>query len=171
MEIQVDITKGTPVPFMVRSEPWNRYKLEDGTIIHGKLVLTKVIRINEFDATGQPIYIPSAQNLFASYSPAELKGTPTIASPTAVDKSTLNTTAIEFENIGVEEWNVYEFSDGTVFRVKLEVTSVFRTDRFTPDGDPFYVFNTTVVPRWKIPSQLVKKQQPKLPSQPKSVYG
>lgn len=169
---QVDLTKANAVEFIVKDEPWIKYKLEDETLMFGRLIITKIFRSNDYDATGQPIYVWSSQNLFSTISPATLKGTPSVPSPTTLDPTTMNTTYVDFERVGSERWNVYELSDGSVLRAKLEVTGVLRTDKFGPDGEPFYIVNNQMIQRIKIPPTLIKKQQlPKRETDRKGMYG
>ena len=43
------------------SEKWSEYKLEDGTTIRLKQVLTEVIRTSQYDLEGNPVYTIKAQ--------------------------------------------------------------------------------------------------------------
>lgn len=51
----------------------------------------------------------------------------------------------------VEAWSEYSISDGTVFRVKVVVTKIYRqmnpdgAPMFLPDGSPAYFFMSTNV--------------------------
>lgn len=45
--------------FTVKEEPWNEYKLVDGTIIRIRLVVTGVLRTPFYAADGDPLYIVS----------------------------------------------------------------------------------------------------------------
>jgi len=86
------------------------------------LTIPKIFRGEERDASGQPIYAWSSQNLFSTICPRPLRGTPTNPPPTSIDPSTIGTTAVDFEQVGPERWNIYELSDGTVLRTKLELS-------------------------------------------------
>jgi hypothetical protein len=48
-----------------------------------------------------------------------------------------------------------------------------KTDKFGPDGDPFYIVNSGVFPKVKVPSNLLKKQMPlpKIPLENRPIYG
>ena len=128
MQAQADLTKANAIEFGVRDEPWIKYKLEDGTLLFGRLVIPKIFRADEYDPSGQPIYARSSQNLFTTICPRPLRGTPTNPPPTSIDPSTTNTTSVDFERVGPERRNVYEPSDGTVLRAKLG------SHRYTSDG-------------------------------------
>src|SRR5881398_2697529 len=173
MQAQADLTKANAIEFSVRDEPWVKYKLEDGTLLFGRLVIPKIFKAEEYDPSGQPIYAWSSQNMFTTISSRPLRGTHSNPPPTSIDPSSTNTTSVDFERVGPERWNVYELSDGTVLRAKLEITGILRTDRYGPDGDPLYIVNNQPIPRIKVAEALVKKQKPTKPqdSSPKSIYG
>jgi hypothetical protein len=172
-QAQVDLTKADPVEFSMKDEPWVKYKLEDGTSLFGRLIITKIFRGTDYDQTGQPVYAWSSQNLFTTIAPKALKSAPTNPPPTTLDPSSVNTTHVDFERVGVEKWNVYELSDGSVLRAKLEITGILRTDNYGPDGEPLYVVNAQIIPRIKVPENLIKRPQ-QLPRQDrdrKGMYG
>ncbi len=158
-QTQVDLTKANAIEFVVKNEPWTKYKLEDGTLLFGRLMILKIYKGNDYDPTGQPVYTWSSQNLFTTICPKILRGTPTLPPPTSLDPNTMNTTHVDFEQVGSERWNVYELSDGSVLRAKLEVTGILRTNKFGPDGDPLYIVNSPMIPRIRVPPNLIKKQQ------------
>src|SRR5256712_10942567 len=152
------MTKATAIEFAVKDEPWVKYKLEDGTLLFGRLIIPKIFRSNDYDFSGNPVYAWSSQNLFTTICPKALRGTPTVPVPTTLDPRTMNTTAVDFERVGPEKWNVYELSDGSVLRAKLEITGILRTDKYGPDGEPLYVVNAQMIPRIKVPETLIKRQ-------------
>ena len=59
-----------PVEVNQSSEKWNEYLLEDGTVLKMKLILKKILRVeNEFDAEGNPVYVMQTTNVTAVTSP------------------------------------------------------------------------------------------------------
>ena len=172
-QAQVDLTKADPVEFSMKDEPWVKYKLEDGTSLFGRLIITKIFRGTDYDPTGQPVYAWSSQNVFTTIAPKALKSTPTNPPPTTLDPNSVNTTHVDFERVGVEKWNVYELSDGSVLRAKLEITGILRTDKYGPDGEPLYVLNAQMIPRIKVPLTLIRRQPqaPRQDREPKGLYG
>jgi hypothetical protein len=157
-QVQADLTKANAIEFVVRDEPWIKYKVEDGTALFGRIIIPKIFRSDEYDPNGQPIYAWSSQLLFTTICPRSLRGTPTNPPPTTLDPSKTRTTSVDFERVGPEKWNLYEFSDGTTLRVKLELTSIHRTDKYGPDGDPLYVINHQPITRLKVPEKLFNRQ-------------
>jgi len=68
------ISQGEEVDFEVVKEEWNEYKLKDGTTLKVKLILLGVVRTNQYDPVGKPIYGVSSQNVIrVSNVPDELK--------------------------------------------------------------------------------------------------
>ena len=157
-----DFAKSDELEFVVKNEPWTKYTLEDGTKLFVKYVLTKVYRTDRYNPNGEPIYFPSGQNIFVTIVGKERKGVPSNPSPVSENAAEYNTVYVDFERTGSEEWNNYEFSDGTIYRVKIEPTTVMRTDKFAPDGDPYYLISSGTIPRIKVPQHLMKKQIPKI---------
>jgi len=46
-----------------------------------------------------------------------------------------------------EHWNVYELGDGTKLKVKIVLQGVKRLKKWSPDGTPIYVINSSNVLR------------------------
>lgn len=60
---QVD---GEAVDFLARKEDFNEYQLTDGNILRIKMVVTRIIRLNEEKTPdGNPIYLIQSQNVVA----------------------------------------------------------------------------------------------------------
>src|SRR6266705_3041786 len=114
MQAQADLTKANAVEFSVRDEPWVKYKLEDGTLLFGRLVIPKIFKADEYDPSGQPIYAWSSQNLFTTICPRPLRGTPTNPPPTSVVLRTAISNSVDFESVGAERCKVYELCEGMV---------------------------------------------------------
>jgi hypothetical protein len=170
MQVSYDVARSEGVEFVVKNEPWTKYKLDDKTLLFARFVLAKVYRTGEYDAANQPIYAWSSQNLLTTIAPKELKGAPSNPPPMSVNVADYNVTAVDFEQAGNEQWNVYELKDGTLLRIKLEVGTIFRTEKFTADGDPFYIVNTSNAVRFKVPPALLRKQSIKAAQQENKIY-
>ena len=62
--------EATPVEVNQAGEKWNEYLLEDGTVLKMKLILKKILRVeNEFDAEGNPVYVMQTTNVTSVTSP------------------------------------------------------------------------------------------------------
>ncbi|MBN2076566.1 MAG: hypothetical protein JW762_13540 [Dehalococcoidales bacterium] len=58
--------EGNPVEFLTRNEDFNEYQLTDGTILKIKMVVTRIIKLEEEKAPdGKPIYLIQSQNVVA----------------------------------------------------------------------------------------------------------
>ena len=56
------------------SEHWNQYLLEDGAVLKLKSITTKVVRLkDQYDQTGNPIYIIQSNNVVDVDCPEGLK--------------------------------------------------------------------------------------------------
>jgi hypothetical protein len=65
--------QGTLVDFDTIREEYNTYKLSDGATVRMKTVVTSIIRTQEFNPDGEPVYIVNSQNVLVADVPDELK--------------------------------------------------------------------------------------------------
>jgi len=126
--------------------------------------VTKVYRTGDYDPSGQPIYGWSSQTILTTFVGKEKKGTPSQPPPTSSNPSDYSGGPVDFDRAGPEQWNIYELEDGTLLRMKLEITNIMKTDKFAADGDPFYIISSQVVPRVKVPQKLIRKPEAKASS-------
>jgi hypothetical protein len=61
--MQRDLMEAEDIDFTEEKEPWNVYKLSDGTTLKIKLVLRGVKRLKKFAPDGNPIYVINATNV------------------------------------------------------------------------------------------------------------
>ncbi|MGB7532000.1 MAG: hypothetical protein WA977_03345 [Halobacteriota archaeon] len=65
------------VDFETVKEDWNEYKLEDGTILKFKTVVSSIIRTEDYDPmTGDPVYHIRSTNILRANVAEELKRLP-----------------------------------------------------------------------------------------------
>ena len=58
--------EGEPVDFLTRKEDFNEYQIADGKILRIKMVVTRIIRLEEEKTPdGGPIYLIQSQNVVA----------------------------------------------------------------------------------------------------------
>jgi len=72
-----------------------------------------------------------------------------------VGNADLDATRIGFKAIK-EEWNEYQVADGTIIKLKLVVTDVFKTDDYDQDLNPIYVVKSSNVMSVSSPEHLKK---------------
>jgi hypothetical protein len=66
-------------------------------------------------------------------------------------------TEVEFQT-RKEDWNEYQLMDGTVIKMKLVVSEIFRIEgAFDSEGNPAYRIMSTNVPVVKSPDALKRK--------------
>jgi len=70
------------VDFETKKEDWNEYKLEDGTVLKFKTVVSSIIRTEDHDPmTGDPVYHVRSTNILRVKVPEELKRLPAAKKP------------------------------------------------------------------------------------------
>jgi hypothetical protein len=74
-----------------------------------------------------------------------------------IGDKTVPGTLVDFETVR-EEYNAYKLADGSMIRMKTVVTSIIRTDEFTPDGEPLYIVNSQNVLVADVPDALKRHQ-------------
>ena len=127
------------VDFETVGEPWNLYKLENGSLIKFKLVLVKVIP-NKNDPKN---YSLNTANVVGVESPRELRGAPTLP-PTEGTYSDFEKKDLNFEVIK-ESWNEYKLKDGNTLKIKPAITVINKTKSFDSHGEPIYVVHSQVL--------------------------
>ena len=79
--------EATNVDFETINEEWNEYKLEDGTVLKFKTVVSSIIRTENFDPmTGDPVYHVRSTNILRVKVPDELKQLPASRKPNNEDE-------------------------------------------------------------------------------------
>lgn len=69
----------------------------------------------------------------------------------------VDATDVEFQT-RKEDWNEYQLMDGSVIKMKLVVSTIFRVDGiYDNEGNPAYYIKSTTVPFVKSPDSLKKK--------------
>ncbi|HEY7164030.1 MAG TPA: hypothetical protein VIB79_05685 [Candidatus Binatia bacterium] len=70
-----------------------------------------------------------------------------------IGEKTVQGTLVDFETVR-EEYNTYKLADGSAIRMKTVVTSIIRTEEFSPDGEPLYIVNSQNVLVADVPDEL-----------------
>lgn len=127
------------VDFDTVGEPWNLYKLEDGSLIKFKLVLVKLMPIKNDPKN----YLLNTANVVGVQSQRELRGAPTPPPPKGTyddfEKKDLDCEVIE------ESWNEYKLKDGNTLKIKPAITAIDKTKSFDSYGEPIYVVHSQVL--------------------------
>lgn len=120
--------------FEIMREPWNKYKLEDGSLLRLKNPAVKTFKSSKLDQFGLPIYGMGGTTLVAATVPKELLGTP--SEDDRVNPADI-VGELKFATI-CEDWCEYKLSDGTILRSKTVVTKIYKTKKFNKYGEPIY---------------------------------
>lgn len=94
--------------------------------------------------------------MIVAYVPQNMKGTPTgrRLSPQEIQESIVED--LDFEPVK-QVWNEYKLPNGIILKLRLELTRVSKTDKYTDDGTPIYTTQTQVIPQIKLPKELIRK--------------
>jgi len=65
--------EATEVGFKSLKEEWNEYQADDGTLIRLKVVVSEIIRLDDYDQDSKPIYVVKSSNVLSSSVPEHLK--------------------------------------------------------------------------------------------------
>lgn len=134
------------VDFKVVKEPWNTYKLADGSTLRAKLVLTNVIVDRDFGEIVRKAKATKkgriklglaiqATTVASSRIPKNLRGPS--SPPTTEATPLLAQEDIDFETVS-ERWNEYKLEHGVGLRIKQTLLKVDRTNKYDEQGIPGY---------------------------------
>ncbi len=121
--------------FVVVSEDYSRYLLQDGTIIKAKAVVRKILRFGEITPQGYPAQLGlDSVNVATAIVPPHLKSAPSKEpwNPTRDVGEEMKFDALE------EKWQEYVTNDGYKILVKPVVTKVIKYKKFNDFGEPIY---------------------------------
>jgi hypothetical protein len=148
------------------SEGWNRYMVEDGTLLKIRFVLLKIRRKVTlgppapipYGLPQEPNFNTNSTNLLAVIAPNKLKGSPVqnFVPPPPEQLAKIPKEVLDFTTYA-EPWNTYRLKDGQVIKIKLNVSAIARfKDLYDGNGDPFYLVHsgTTFIP---VPKEMEVK--------------
>jgi len=140
---------GKPIDFDVVREPWQKYELNDNTIVKSKYVLTRLFKKAKED--GKHGYTIDGQTLTIIMVPSELKGTPdsTKYTPQQYKESVIQD-EVRYTTIS-DEWYEYIVDDGTRIRLKMTIIGIQKTSKFDRNGDPVYLVNNSALLQVRLP--------------------
>lgn len=128
------IENSTEIDFEIIKELWNKYLLEDGSIVRLKNPPIKIFKTDKTDTLGTPIYRVGGITLISSIVPKELKSTPS-EDQTLVPADIIS--ELKFSIIN-EDWCEYKLTDGVIFRLKSVVNKIVKTKKYNQYGEPIY---------------------------------
>jgi hypothetical protein len=130
------------IKFKAINEPWNKYKLEDGTILKIKVVLINFIT-NPKEDDGKSILF-KASTVLGVETTKDLRGEPTTLKPG--EKPKIIKKDLKYQTIE-EDWNEYLLEKDKHMKMKLVITEIDRGEGFDTFGEPIYHVSNTIVPK------------------------
>ena len=150
------------VDFEVVREGWNRYRLEDGTILKTKFVLISVTmeknykKIMERAKTEKGLKMGfgfKSQNVIGVEAHMRLRGESDTKTYTIGElRSSIVKEDLDFE-VQTEIWNVYKLKNGITIKVRNSPINVSRTSKFDNRGLPIYLVDWTADVKMRLPKK------------------
>ena len=122
--------------FDIAQEPWCRYRLEDGTILKAKFVLTKVGKV--YSGTNPSGAQITGQTILAPEVPKKLHGPRGTPLPVAEVQKYIDKASMPFRVLE-ERPCIYILGVGRILNVQLSLANVARTSLFDQEGQPQYL--------------------------------
>jgi len=146
------------VEFELVREPWNVYKLDDGAKLKVRLILVKIFTPPgvKFENTEGLQF--AANPMFVTYVPQDMKGTPSDKPISSEERIASIVEDVDFETVN-EEWNEYKLPKNFRLRLKMIITQIGKTDKFSGDGSPLYNIGHQMVHRIVLPKGFRKKKK------------
>jgi len=134
------------VPFEVRKEPWNEYKIKDkeDVVLRGRFIVTKFVRIRDTESPKRIGLQVGSTPIWVTYSPPGIRDKPSERLPPVNEIKEEEKKNMEVE-IVKEDWNIYRIpEDNRILRFRLIVARVFRVlGYFSSDEEPYYIVEST----------------------------
>lgn len=121
--------------FKVLNEPWNVWRLADGTILKFRFILMKIRLIK--DAEGKVRGEISQSSLVVTEVPSNLRGPPDRDYRIEEISAAIVEDDIE-KKVLRNEPGYYLLGNGALMMVRTEISKVGRSSLFGPDGEPKY---------------------------------
>jgi len=144
-EIDIKIKRLGYTPFKVKKEKPSFYKLEDGSILKVLSIVNAII-LNEKKPNAISV---DAQNVVSAFVPKKLHGEP-VTKPVSIPEASkkLDIEDLEFDVI-VEPFNEYRVAGKYTLKLKTILNQVNRSKLLNNIGQPIYLINTTLSPKFK----------------------
>jgi hypothetical protein len=137
--------------FDVVKECWNRYKLNDGSILKSKFILINILGVKDFkerikktQADKQTIKLDlqmQSYNVVGVEAPENIRGAADnkIYSLQELEASIVEND-LDFETVS-ETWNTYNVEGKLILKIKSSLVRVRKTNKFEAQGIPVYMYD------------------------------
>lgn len=123
------------IEFEIIKEPWNKYQLQDNSVLKTRTILKSVRRIT---GKNEMQYLVDAQVLTVVHADPGLRGD---ANPNQISNDEISKN-VEIEDMRydslAQESNEYLLDDGTKIKMHTNITSISRSSLKDGHGDPIY---------------------------------
>ncbi len=147
------LTEFEQVDFDVEREQWNKYRLDDKTILKTKFVLINVFFEKGFKAKAQKVkgmkdkfpvgFRFQSSNVIGVQVQSNVIGTPDNRLYTYQELQAFVTKEdMDFQTIN-ETWNIYRLPENVVMKVKISPVDVKKTSKFDTLGIPIYLVESS----------------------------
>ncbi|MGA2308895.1 MAG: hypothetical protein ABSG57_05020 [Candidatus Bathyarchaeia archaeon] len=130
--------------FKVAKEPWNEYKLEDGTVLRVKVVLAAVIKEadEKFTFSHSPVFSVRPNEKYMGIPSLPLKSD-------EKPENFIEADDLKFTQL-TDHWNEYELpSEKILLSIKGILVSAARTSKHDERGIPIYTTNVQLIVKHK----------------------
>lgn len=170
------LSNGKFIDFTINREGWNKYRVSDGSIIRGRVILTSCLMGKSLEETVKQLkpeeelkldLVFNPRTMFSVESPPNLRGIPDTKT---YSQSELNESIIEkdmdFQTMQ-EIWNLYKLDNGVVLKFRLTLVAVHKTNKFEAGGMPVYTLNPSIDVKIDLPTHIQKILEKKGKKNPK----
>ena len=123
------------IEFEIIKEPWNKYQIQDNSVLKTRTILKSVKRITNKEGVQ---YLADMMNITAVRADPTLKGAVNL-NQISNDEIAKNIEKEDMQyNTLAQEFNEYLLDDGTKIKIHTNVTSISRSSLKDKSGDPIY---------------------------------
>jgi len=161
-------SKAMFIDFETEQEEWNKYLLEDRTLLRVKLILTGVLTDKTLEEltreakSSQKLIIGlglRSYNVLAVESPLKVRGPPDSRKYSLEElRASIVKKELDFETRR-ETWNSYLFENGMRMKARISPTSVHRTNKFDSGGMPVYLVDFATYVKLELPETIEEIQK------------
>jgi hypothetical protein len=157
-----DWSRSIFVDFDVEREDWNRFRLKDGTLLRGKLVMFGFAVNQDIEQLAKKAQSTKklkigfgfrSNVIYGAESPTNLRGLPDSKKYTNDELKESTVEKVDFETVRAT-WNSYLLTNGMQVKTRMFPNSVCRTSKFDEAGMPVYWVETAFEIEVNLPERI-----------------
>ena len=123
------------IEFEIIKEPWNKYQLQDNSVLKTRTILKNIRRKIQKNQTE---YFIDAQVLTVIYAFADLRGAANLKPISNEEiRKNIDLDDMRYDSMA-QDSNEYVLDDGTKIKIHTNITSISRSTLKDSHGDPIY---------------------------------